>query len=108
MEQRVDFKISSGESDVIIKEYDAENVVVGPVECIRETNNALLIYASTGEHWIPRSQLHHDSDVYKRGHTGNITVSKWIAKERGFINEQLDFYSAALEQNSGTERVEMS
>lgn len=43
----------------------------------------LLCLIDEEEHWIPRSQIDDDSEVYEVGHSGELVVSQWIADEKG-------------------------
>lgn len=67
-------------------EYDPKNVSISGVECIREGTSAILVYVEGEEHWIPRSQMLPESEVWGRGDIGVLVCSKWIAKERGLWN----------------------
>jgi hypothetical protein len=66
-----------------MKEHDEKNVLVEDVQVLSESPRALLVYLGGKEHWIPKSQIHDDSEVYERGQHGAMIITKWIAKERG-------------------------
>lgn len=52
--------------------------------CKRETAKALLVFIPDhGEKWIPKSQVHDDSEVYQDGDRGKIVVSAWFAEKEG-------------------------
>ena len=34
--------------------------------------------------WIPVSQVHEDSEVWLKGHEGNLVVTRWFAGQIGF------------------------
>lgn len=51
--------------------------------CKRETEKALLVEIEGEEHWVPKSQIHEDSEVFERGGEGLLVVSKWWAKRQG-------------------------
>jgi hypothetical protein len=54
------------------------------VEAKRETDKALLCLFPDGEeHWIPKSQIDDDSEVYREGDVGKLVVSQWIAEQKG-------------------------
>jgi len=60
-----------------------ENVVrIEGVECLRETDKAILVDIEGDEHWIPISQVDDDSEVYSRGDIGDLVISEWIAKQK--------------------------
>lgn len=53
--------------------------------CKKETDSALLVEIDDKEYWIPKSQLHPDSEVQEEDDTGTITMSEWIAKQKGLV-----------------------
>lgn len=58
-------------------------VTIGDVQSLSESPRAVLVYAKGREHWIPKSQIHDESEVYERDQWGDLIITKWIAKERG-------------------------
>jgi hypothetical protein len=68
-----------------ITEYDAKHVSLGGVSVLKESEKALLIDFEGEEHWIPKSQVHDDSDVYEEGDLGTIIISRWIAGQKGLL-----------------------
>lgn len=69
--------------DPEVIEHDEKHVSITPVECIRNTDKAILVVLSNGdEHWVPQSHVHDDSEVYRRGDQGKLVISKWIARQR--------------------------
>lgn len=62
-----------------------EGVRVGQAESIRETEKAVLIkIEDEQEVWVPKSQIHDDSDVWKDGQKGTLVVSQWYAEQKGW------------------------
>lgn len=49
-----------------------------------ETERALLVEIAGAEFWVPKSQIHDDSEVYKADTDGKLVVSEWLAKKNGF------------------------
>jgi hypothetical protein len=50
---------------------------------IKETELALLCEIDSREVWIPKSQIHKNSDVQSEDDHGDLVISKWFAeKER--------------------------
>jgi len=43
----------------------------------------LVELESGGEHWIPKSVLHDDSEVWKNGQSGDVVVKTWWAEKEG-------------------------
>ena len=62
------------------------------VEVIRESDSgkALLIKDDEGEEfWIPKSQIHEDSEVFKvagANSYGRLIVTKWLAELEGWTD----------------------
>jgi hypothetical protein len=70
---------------------DEEGFTIENVRAIRGTDRALLVrgdffdnYTGTGEQWIPKSQIHDDSEVYEVDHEGKLVVKKWLAEKEGW------------------------
>lgn len=63
---------------------------VADVEVIRETDKAICVWNSRefrGEAWIPKSQIHVESEVSHRGQSGMLIVKCWFAKQLGLVVE---------------------
>lgn len=65
----------------------AEPVEVARIaHCKRETEKALLVEDDDGaEHWIPKSVVHDDSEVFDAGKNadGRLVVKRWFAEKEG-------------------------
>ena len=56
------------------------------VKAVAETDAALLIVTADGDEvWVPKSQIDDDSEVYKKNNEGDLIVTRWIARERGWL-----------------------
>jgi len=55
------------------------------VEVLLDTGTALLVEIEEEKYWIPQSQVSEDSEVWKKGDSGRLVISRWIAKEKGLI-----------------------
>jgi hypothetical protein len=55
------------------------------VKSIGETMDALKVVIDGWEHWIPKSQIHDDSEVWTKDQEGELVVTEWIAKQKGLI-----------------------
>ncbi len=54
------------------------------VECVRRaTDKALLVVVEGEEVWIPKGQIHDDSEVYDEGHEGTLVIPLWLAEAKG-------------------------
>jgi hypothetical protein len=62
-----------------------ETVSIEDVKCIQETAAALLCVIDGDEVWIPKSQIHDDSEVYDEGSSGTLVITEWIAREKGLV-----------------------
>lgn len=61
-----------------------DKVTVSGVRCTRQTEKALLCVLDGGrEVWVPQSVVDDDSEVFERGHEGDLVVSAWFAKREG-------------------------
>jgi hypothetical protein len=57
-----------------------ENVTV-----LRETEKAILCEIDGKQVWLPKSQIHDDSEVYKMGTEGELVISQWLAEEKDLV-----------------------
>lgn len=64
---------------------NAEPVLFKDVQVRRETTKALLCFIDGRELWIPKSQIHDDSEIGSVGDTGTLAISEWIATEKGLV-----------------------
>jgi len=68
-----------------MRDFDDRQVELH-AKCIRETAKAILVdilEEDGDEKWIPKSQIHDDSEVYGKGHEGRLIVSAWFADKEG-------------------------
>lgn len=56
---------------------------VGEATCIKETDKAILVVIGTREVWIPKSQIHDDSEVKEPDDEGTLVVSDWFGRKEG-------------------------
>lgn len=61
------------------------SVSIKGVVCKRETDKALLCIIDDEEHWIPKSQVDDDSEVYAEGDEGKLVITEWIAEQKGLL-----------------------
>ena len=55
------------------------------VEALRDTKKALLCKIDGQELWVPKSQIHDDSEVWEVGHEGKLVVTEWWAMQKGLV-----------------------
>lgn len=70
----------------MIEDYDDKHVRVPDCSVVRETDAALLIESPNlphGNEWIPKSQLHEDSEIYEYGTDGDLIITRWLADQKG-------------------------
>lgn len=72
---------------------------IDEVECVAESKNgkSLLMKCECEEFeqdeshnndkkcWIPKNQITDDSEVYKVGDIGTLSITEWLATERGWL-----------------------
>lgn len=51
-----------------------------------ETEKALkVVLEDLHQHcWIPKSQIHDDSEIWRNGQSGVVVVSRWMADQNGW------------------------
>jgi hypothetical protein len=57
------------------------------VRCTGQTDKAICVDAyevEQGPIWIPKSQVHDDSEVWKPDQDGDLVVSDWYAEKKGW------------------------
>lgn len=61
--------------------------VIENVHIKAETEKAILIESEEFDEdtWIPQSQIDDDSEIWKKGQTGNLIISDWIAEKLGLL-----------------------
>ena len=72
--------------------YDIEGA-----KCIAESSKSILVqceceeferddsHAEDDKAWIAKSQITDDSEVYKKGTSGTLVVSEWLAEKKGWL-----------------------
>jgi hypothetical protein len=68
-----------------MRDGDATETFEITEEVSRETDKAILVEIKGEEVWIPKSQIHDDSEVYASGHTGKLVITEWLAREKGLV-----------------------
>lgn len=66
-----------------------DGVNLGQAQAIAGTEKALHVQLESEDEprWIPRSQIHDDSEVYddKNNATGDLVVTRWFAEKEGLV-----------------------
>lgn len=60
----------------------------GKSRIVRESVSGLAWYISiegVGGKWIPKSVIHADSEVWRKGHAGKLIVKAWWAERQTWI-----------------------
>lgn len=56
-----------------------------PVTVLKETGKAIMFTCSEQiDHWVPKSQISDDSEVFAMGDQGALIVSDWFATRAGW------------------------
>ena len=66
---------------------DEENVSIEVEKVKVETDKAILVIVEDEEVWVPKSQIHEDSEVYslKSGKDGGtLVVTQWFGQKAGW------------------------
>lgn len=63
---------------------ESPDVRIADVECIASSDRAILCVIDGAEHWIPQTQVTADSEVYGLGHKGELVITGWLARRRGW------------------------
>lgn len=59
-----------------------EPYAMGESKAVRETDKAVLcVLADETQRWIPKSVVHDDSEVWKKGDDGKLVVKRWWAEK---------------------------
>jgi len=61
----------------------SNTVTLSDVSVVKETDKALLCNIHGEEIWIPKSQIHEDSEVYEEGGKGSLVITQWLASQKG-------------------------
>ena len=65
---------------------DEETIEIEDCVCIAETERALQVTGvKEAAVWIPRTQIHDDSEVYCVESKGTLVVRRWWAEKEGWI-----------------------
>jgi hypothetical protein len=64
---------------------DEDTVEFDDVAAVGETDKALCCLIESETHWVPKSQIHDNSEIYKKGHEGRLVVSRWFAEQKGWV-----------------------
>lgn len=60
-------------------------ISMGTVYATDETEKAIRVVSDDyGFIWIPKSQIHADSEVWKAWQTGELVVNAWFAEKNGY------------------------
>lgn len=64
---------------------EKETVEFEDVTVKAETEKALLVVIDDEEHWIPKNQIDDDSEVYERGTSGKLVLTRWICEQKNLV-----------------------
>jgi hypothetical protein len=66
----------------------SEKYSLGPAKLVQETDKALRVRLEDyddAEHWVPKSVVHDDSEVWdEHNDEGELVVSKWWAEKQSW------------------------
>lgn len=56
------------------------------LHCVAQTLEAVMCIFQDGRKvWVPQSQIHEDSEVWRKGDFGILVISEWFAIEKGMV-----------------------
>ena len=62
---------------------------MGHAECTGETDKSIWVIIddldTEAAVSVPKSQIHDDSEVWKPDQSGELVVTTWLARERGWV-----------------------
>lgn len=67
------------------RERYAETAEFDGCTCTKETAKAILVKCNGQSSWIPKSQVHEDSEVFGEGHDGKLVVALWWAEREALF-----------------------
>ena len=61
--------------------------IIENCKVIKETSKAILVESDEFDEpeWVPQSQIHEDSEIWKEGDEGDLVVTEWFAEQKGWI-----------------------
>lgn len=66
----------------VIRKHEGEDVEIEDVICLADTDKAILVEIDGTQTWIPQSQVSENSEVWKKGDSGILIITEWIAKQK--------------------------
>ena len=61
----------------------SNTIRIDDVTIKKATPRAVLVDIDGDEYWIPQSQIHDDSEVWREGDNGLLVISEWFAEKEG-------------------------
>ena len=55
------------------------------IRVLGETDKAIRVVIDGKPCWVPKSQIHDDSEVYQSGTSGKLIVSQWWAEKEELV-----------------------
>ncbi len=55
------------------------------IKVVTPKGGTLIVLPTGKEVWIPTSAIHDDSEIWKKGEKGTLTVTAWVAESKGLI-----------------------
>ena len=67
-----------------------ESFTIDDCLILHETERAILVESDNienedGQLWVPKSQVHDDSEIWTKGENGRLTVNMWFAEQNGLV-----------------------
>ena len=68
-----------------VSEYGNDHVAIDGVTCESGSAKAIKVFIDGEVSWIPQSQIHDDSEVYKADTEGTLIITRWLAERKNFL-----------------------
>jgi endo-beta-N-acetylglucosaminidase D len=62
---------------------EKEPVEFEDIKAEAETEKAILVEIEGDKYWVPKSQVHEDSEVNEKGDEGILITTRWWAEKEG-------------------------
>lgn len=70
----------------MMRQRDSALAEIDDVEVVGATDKAIRVRVDGGrEVWVPQSQVHDNSEVWKLGDKGTLVVPEWLAIDKGLV-----------------------
>lgn len=69
----------------MIRQTPADHVIIEDAKTVGQSDKALKVVVAGKSLWIPKSQIHEDSECYKPDTSGTLVIPEWLAIDKGLV-----------------------